>query len=250
VDKGKLVRLVLIPIIIGLVVTLIVRQVLNPSQSSPTTGGSAVEMVAVVAVGSKEPIAARSKISEQQLVLKQVPRSILTGSEFTATKDLLGQVTQVQLEPGEVILKSRVVIEGKGALPYRIPQGYRAVTIRIDELSGVAGHPQAGDLVDLVLTVPEKKPDRLGATARLIYEGVQVLGKGLAVEAAASAAGGVAAAANEGTKLTSLTLALRPEAAVEVALAEEIGHIKVLLRPALPEGNSGRIKFSEDSYKQ
>ncbi|MDF2630000.1 MAG: Flp pilus assembly protein CpaB [Symbiobacteriaceae bacterium] len=244
-DKGKIVRLGLIPVIIGLVVTLIVRQVLTPAKAA-TGEGPQVEMVKVVVIGTKEPVPARTKIGEQHLTLKDVPKSILTGSEFAATADVVGQVSNVALEPGEVVLKSRVVPEGKGTLAYRVPQGMRAITIRIDELSGVAGNANPGDRVDLVLVLQENKPDRPFATARMIYEGVEVLAKGLAAGAEEPAGG----APGEPAKLTSLTLAMRPEHAVEVALAEQIGLIKFMLRPAEnKESDKGRLQYSEQSYK-
>lgn len=244
-DKGKVVRLILIPIIIGLVVTLIVRQVLAPAQE--TAGGPQVEMAAVVVVGTKEPIPARTRVTEQQLALKQVPKTILTGSEFAAVKDVAGQITDVRLEPGEVVLKSRVVPEGKGSMAYKVPQGMRAITIRIDELSGVAGNANVGDLVDLILVLQQSKPDRPFASARLIYEGVQVLGKG---PATGTVDGNAKGAPAEPQKLSSLTLAMKPEHAVEVALAEQMGLIKVMLRPAEnKEGDRGRLQFTEQSYK-
>ena len=241
-DKGKLVRLVLIPITLGLVVTLIVRQLLGAPDGQ--TAAAPVEMVDVVAVSAKEPVPARIKLTEQHLAVKAVPKLALTGLEYTSVSDLAGMISLVVLEPGEIVLRHRVVEEGKGALPYQIPKGYRAMSIRIDELSGVAGHPEPGDLVDLVLYLPEKTPQRLGGSARILFEGVRVLGKGLAPTVAKSAAGG----GIDGPKLTSLTLALTPDAAVEVALAEQIGHVKVLLRPALVEPNAGRIQKQENSY--
>lgn len=249
-DKGKIVRLLLIPIIIGLVVTLIVRQVLAPGETS-SSAGPQVEMASVVVVGTKEPIPAKTKLSEVQLALKQVPRTVLTGSEFAAVKDVAGQVTNVALEPGEVILKSRVVAEGKGAMAYRVPQGMRAITIRIDELSGVAGNANPGDMVDLILVLQEKKPDRPIGSARLIYENVLILGKGIAagnVDAAGNKAANAAAGGEQ--KLTSLTLAMKPDQAVEVALAEQVGLIKVMLRPAEnKEAFQGRMLFTEQSYR-
>jgi pilus assembly protein CpaB len=244
VDKGKVIRLILIPVLIGLVATLLARQLMTPSQT-PTT--AVVEMVSVVTVAGKDPVPARTKLIDTQLVLKPLPKAALTGTEYTNVKDLVGQVTLIELAPGEVVLPSRLVTEGKGALPFRIPPGMRAETIRIDELNGVAGYPEPGDLVDLILTLPAKTPERPLATARLLYEGVPVLAKGPAPNAAGA---GAAKPANENApKITSITLALKPEAAVEVALAEQIGFIKVLLRPALKEGNTGRVITSEALYK-
>lgn len=239
-DRGKILRVVLIPLIIGLVVTLIVRQALSGSEPS-SESTAALEMVSVVATATKEPIPAKVKLTEAHLILKAVPKAFVTGSEFTQVKDLVGQTTLVQLEPGEVVLRSRVVPEGKGALPYRIPAGTRAVTIRIDELTGVAGHPETGDLVDLVLILPAKMPERPNATSRILYESVKVLGKGPA-DSVQKPAG------PEGVRLTSLTLALKPEAAVEVALAEQIGLVKVLLRPAQTEPEAGRVIMTDGRY--
>ncbi len=236
-DKGKIVRLVLIPIIIGLVVTLIVRQMLAaPADQQATTD---VEMVSVVTVATQEPIRARTKLTEQHLTVKEVPASILTGSEFTQVKDVVGQITLVSLEPGEVVRRSRVVPEGQGTLPYRIPEGHRAMTIRIDELSGVAGHLEPGDLVDLVLYLPAKDPQRPEATTQMLYESILVLGVGPK---------GGNQGGQDGPRLTSVTLALKPAAAVQVALAEQIGYIKLLLRPALDEPNVGRIRFGESGF--
>ncbi|HYG58543.1 MAG TPA: SAF domain-containing protein, partial [Symbiobacteriaceae bacterium] len=103
-DKGKLVRLILIPIIIGLVVTLIVRQVLTPAQATSGSGES-VEMVGVVVVATKESIPAKTKLTEQHLVVKQVPRAVLIGSEFAAVNEVVGHTTEVVLLPGEIVLK-------------------------------------------------------------------------------------------------------------------------------------------------
>lgn len=241
-DKGKLVRLVLIPVIIGLVVTLIVRQVLSGGPAA--AAGDTVEMISVVAVSGKEPVKARTKLTEAHLTVKQVPKAFVTGSEYTAVKDLVGFITLMQLEPGEVVLRSRVVEEGKGTLPYRIPKGSRGVTIRMDELNGIAGHPEPGDLVDLILVLPAKPPERPQASSRILLEGVLVLGKGPAES------GSPVPGAPEGApKLSSITLALQPEQATELALAEQLGHIKLMLRPALKEGEAGKIILGEGRFQ-
>lgn len=241
-DKGKLVRLVLIPIIIGLVVTLIVRQVMPGGPVASAV--DPVELIAVVAIAGKEPVRARTKLTEAHLTVKQVPRAFVTGSEYTAVKDLVGFISLMQLEPGEVILRSRVVEEGKGSLPYRIPKGARAITIRMDELNGVAGHPDTGDLIDVLLVLPAKTPERPQASSRILLEGVLVLGKGVVDN------GPEVPGAPEGApKLSSITLALQPEQATELALAEQMGHLKMMLRPALKELDAGKIILTESRFQ-
>lgn len=246
-DKGKIFRLVLIPIVAGLIVTLIAQGMMTRSQQAAAS--PKVETVPVVVVASKEPIPARTKIVESQLAIKQLPKEMATGTEFSELKELVGKIAMIELQSGEIIRQGRVVEEGKGSLPYRVPEGKRAVTLRMDELNGVAGHPQVGDLVDLILFLPEKQgnkeegtPNR-PASARILYEGVLVLDKGLAADPNAKAA-----AKSGEQKLSSITLALSPEAATEITLAEQIGYIKMALRPALKQPDAGPVKTWEPKY--
>lgn len=244
-DKGKLLRLVLIPIVAGLIVTLIVQRLM--ARSEEAASAPQVETVSVVTVAAKQAIPARTVLTEAQLAVKQIPKEMAIGAEFREVREVAGQIAMVDLQPGEVVLKQRVVPAGQGALPYRIPDGMRAVTIRLDELNGVAGHPSVGDLVDLVLFLPEKKVEEpvkftFPASARILHEAVLVLDKGQWIP--------------EGTKppadappLTSITLALTPQAATEVALAEQVGYIKLMLRPALKQPDAGNYQVDEAKYR-
>lgn len=240
-DKSRLLRLILIPVTMGLIVTVLAAK-WAPS-AAQKADGTLSEVVPVVVITDKQPIPARTLIAQAQLGVKQVPRELLTGNEFSAVADAAGQIAMVDLQPGEVLMKSRIIPEGEGALPYRIPKGMRAMTVRADELSAVAGYPDVGDLVDLILFLPSKEKNGAvtPATSRILYESVQILAKGPEPSAKATVAA-------EGPKLTSYTVALPPEAATEVVLAEQIGYIKMVLRPALAEPESGHILIDESRY--
>lgn len=239
-DKSKLIRLILIPITMGLIVTVLAGMVVP--RVSQKTDANVADTVPVVFITAKERVPARTTVTQANLGVKQVPRELLTGGEFSAVADAAGQIAMVDLQPGEVLLKSRVVPEGEGALPYRIPKGMRAITLRADELSAVAGYPDVGDLVDLILFLPavERSGVKAPASSRILYESVQILAKG--PDSSAKAAG------TDGSKLTSYTVALPPEAATEVVLGEQIGYIKMVLRPALKEPESGKILLDETRY--
>lgn len=239
-DKSKLIRLILIPVAMGLIVTVLVGR--YAPAVTQNTNATIADTVPVVVITAKERIPARTPVTQAQLGVKQVPRELLTGGEFTAVAEAAGQIAMVDLQPGEVLLKSRVVPEGEGALPYRIPKGMRAIAVRADELSAVAGYPEVGDLVDLILFLPsrEKNGVKAPASSRILYESVQILAKGPDLSAKAAGA--------DAPKLTSYTVALSPEAATEVALAEQIGYIKMVLRPALKEPEAGQITIDENRY--
>lgn len=244
-EKGKIIRLVLIPIVAGLIVTLIVQRLMTASSTAATT--PKVDTVPVVMVATKEPIPARTKLTESQLVVKQMPRELTNGTEFASPKDLVGKIAMIDLQPGEVVRQSRVAEEGKGALPYRIPEGKRAITIRLDELNGIAGHPEIGDLVDVILYLAAKKNEQGGesqpASARILFEGVPVLDKGIAPSQA-----GAAAPKPGENKLSSITLAVTPQQATELTLAEQIGYLKMVLRPALKQPDAGPVIVTDQKY--
>lgn len=235
--KGNRLKLVLIPVLVGLVVTLIAHQALQSRAPVPV-----VEVTRVPIVVAAKPIPARVKLTAEMLAIRQIPEEAIVGTEYAEPQVVVGQISTVPLAEGEVLLPSKVVEEGKGALPYRIPEGQRAVTIAIDEVSGVGGFPDAGDRVDLILFLDPQDQSNEPATARLLLEDLLVLARG-------PNEGERAPRPDEGIRMTSLTLAMRPEEAVEVALGEQLGHLKAILRRALPDPNRGSFVITESQWQ-
>ncbi|TCD12384.1 Flp pilus assembly protein CpaB [Oricola cellulosilytica] len=84
------------------------------------------------------------------------PKQDLPAGAFQTIQDLVGEGNRVALaaiEPNEPILVSKITDPGSQAtLSRRIEDGMRAVTIRVDDISGVAGFVVPGDRVDIALT--------------------------------------------------------------------------------------------------
>lgn len=241
-------RLLLIPVLAGLVAAVASYAAFAPRQA----GGAGTDLVPALVAARDIP--ARTLLSAGMVRVALVPRDLAAGAA-TAPQEVEGRITTAPLYQNELVLKAKLAGAGQGTLPYRMEKGQRAVTVRVDEYSGVAGHPQPGDLVDVILVLPDAGPrpagDKAGddpgrkvTQARLLFERVPVLARNMAP------APGGSNQAPEGPKLTSYTLALTPEHAVELALAEEIGHIKLALRPALPEENRGPVILDDSRYRQ
>src|SRR5207248_7232647 len=83
----------------------------------------------------------------------------------------------IQNEPmTESKLASR---ESGGGLPPTIPPGMRAVSIRVNDVIGVAGFTTPGTRVDVIVTVKEKNSDPI---SRAVVTNVQVLAAGTKLE--------------------------------------------------------------------
>ena len=236
-DKGRrFLKLLLIPSLLGLAVSLVLFLMLNNRQATPVQAAP-VEMVNIVA--AKGSIPPRVVLNESMLQIKPVPKTLVGSTEIRDPQKAVGQVTTVPLADGQVLLTSMLGDREQG-LSYVVPKGKRAITLRVDELSGVAGYPVVGDTVDLIITLAGTKdqsgqPSTKGgnAQARLLVQNVAILARGVAAPPATAAKGQSAPAGGGDAKgvPTSYTLALTPQQALQVTLAQEISNVTLILRP-------------------
>jgi pilus assembly protein CpaB len=121
---------------------------------------------------------------------------------------------------GEPFLKAK--ISGYGERPIlsrKVAEGMRAFTIRINDVSGVAGFMLPGDRVDVMLTREiDNKPDNL--LTDTLLQNVSVLGVGQLSSDEE----------DEPTVAKSATLEVTPEQAQKLALASELGTLSLSLR--------------------
>jgi len=104
---------------------------------------------AVVAVST---IPAHVKITEEMLTIKALPIEAIHPDAFTSIQEVVGGTTKSEIISGEQIIKGRVITDGVSSpLAYRIPENMRAITIPLNEVSGVAGYIEVGDRVDVLV---------------------------------------------------------------------------------------------------
>jgi pilus assembly protein CpaB len=232
----KLVRMVLLPLFIALIATALVYRF------GPRAGTEkAPEVDLVPAVVATRPIPARTLVELDMVVLRQVPRDLFGTLALSDKKDAVGRVTTVPIAAGEVLLGSRLAAPGGGpTLAFAVPEGKRAITVAVDEVRGVAGFLQPGDRVDVLGTF---KPEVAGDDKTLLLlEDIPIL----AVAQRTTAGEG---AQTDMRAYTSVTLAVTPEEAAVVALADERGELRLALRPATPEEDCGVVQVTSAMFR-
>jgi len=172
-------------------------------------------------VAAKTDIPARKRLSSDMLYMKEVPRGFAFADEFASISDVEGRVTKSEILTGEPIRESRLVARDElSSLSLELPPDKRAVTVRVNEIVGVAGFVKPGDRVDVMSTFSVGTRGEYLTTT--VVEDVYVIG--VAQELTADE--------DKPAKLvSSVTLAVNPEAAARVVLAEETGTIRLVLRP-------------------
>ena len=167
--------------------------------------------------------------------LKEVswPQNALPPGAFFSIEELLADGSRVVLRPiesNEPILVAKITGSNESAsLSKLIAEGHRAVTIRVNDVAGVAGFILPGDRVDVVLTREVRKSgggDRgrqsQTAVADLLLQGVRVL-----------TIDQIADERSEKPQVAkAVTLELNTQDAQKVALASSVGDLSLLLRSA------------------
>jgi pilus assembly protein CpaB len=106
-------------------------------------------------VAAKDDLPPGSSLRVIDLVATNVPESSSPGGTFDSPERLVGRVTTVPLRKGQPVFETMLAPEGSSrGLTAVVPEGMRAVTMEINEFSGVAGLIVPGCKVDVVSTFP------------------------------------------------------------------------------------------------
>ncbi len=172
----------------------------------------------VVAVG---PITRGQIVTPDQVKLEDRVKKDMPEGTISDINKVINRVALSEIAIGEAILVSRLAAEGSAAgVPGLIAQGMRAMTVKVDEVIGVAGFITPGTYVDVVATV-------LGnglsgdSTSRIILQAVKVLASGKQIENDRD--GGA-------VEVRTVTLEVMPDQAEVLALASTAGKLQLVLR--------------------
>ncbi|HXG92284.1 MAG TPA: Flp pilus assembly protein CpaB [Blastocatellia bacterium] len=185
--------------------------------------GVSGDTLKIVVAADKLPLGTR--ITEQQLRLAPWSSDAPLQGAFTNIADVVGRGVVVPLSANEPILESKLAPRQAGAgLPSAIPDGMRAVSVKVDDVTGVAGFVTPGTRVDLIVVGSPGKDDDT-EVSNVFLENVEVLAAGQNVERDA-----------EGKPLKNVqvvTLLVSPEDSQKLALASASGKIRLALRNPL-----------------
>jgi pilus assembly protein CpaB len=151
----------------------------------------------------------------------------LPEGAFATKTDLLKDGRRVVLsamERSEMIVRPKVTAPGQRAsLSVLLEEGQRAVTVRVDDIRGVAGFILPGDRVDVVLLRTETQKGETENSADVLLEYVKVL----AIDQLVNERQDQPAVA---TVAKAVTLQVSPEQAQKILLAGNIGKLSLVLR--------------------
>jgi len=197
-----------------------------------TFTGSSNNERGVPVVMAADDIQVGTKLEAHDVHVVTLPQSAVPPGAYSGTSQVLGRGAILPVSKGEFILPSKLAAVNAGTgLPSMIPQGMRAVSVRVNDVVSVAGFVQPGTHVDVLATGGN---DRQTTT---VLENVLVLAVGKSLDRNASA---------DAQTAPVITLAVSPDDAQKLALVSQEGRIQLSLRNPLDtrKGGIGAIRTS------
>lgn len=190
---------------------------------TPVAAAEAPKRQVVVAVRDM-PLG--SVVTERDVRLVDWPGGAISPNYFSAASEVVGRGLITPVAADEPLLRPKLSsVEEGGGLPILIPEGMRALSIKVDQVVGVAGFVIPGTRVDVLLTLEPDDGNRQTETiTRVILQDIRTL-----------AAGQTTTRDAEGTPQTVsvVTLLVDPDQAETLTLASGQGRIQLALRNTL-----------------
>jgi pilus assembly protein CpaB len=144
--------------------------------------------------------------------------------------EVVGRGLITAVAANEPLLSSKLASkEAGGGLPIVIPEGMRGVSVKVNEVIGVAGFIQAQRSVDVLVTIspPEEEGELKTPITKVILQNVRVLAVGQTIQPDAE---------GKPQTVAVITLLVTPEDAEKLTLAASEGRIQLALRNTLDLG--------------
>ena len=185
-----------------------------------------VEVASVEAVVAARAIPVGTMITKDYLKTVPWPARAPMAGAFSSVDGVVNRGAVVPIAENEPITETKLAPVGSGAgLPPTIPEGMRAISVRTNEVIGVAGFVVPGTRVDVLVTV--KGDQGRESMSRVVVSNLQVLTAGTRYDQESAQKDG------KPIPTSVVTLLVTPDDAERIALASQEGQIMLTLRNPL-----------------
>ena len=228
-----------IVVVLSLFWALLVSAVFYRLARGPEAGAAYARNQKLLVVATR-PLPLGDTIGRDSVRVRSVPENLFPNGAFSRVEDVLDRPVISPILPDEPIMETRLASRGAGlGLAPMIPDGMRAIAVRVNDVVGVAGFILPGMHVDVLST--GRAPGRDETVTRTVLENITVLSVGQTVQVDAH---------SQSINAAVVTLLVNPEEAEALTLANNEGRIQLVLRnstdqkPRRPPGRDLREIFA------
>jgi pilus assembly protein CpaB len=165
-------------------------------------------------------LAVGSTLDRGSLKLRGVPEGLFPAGAFSRVEDVLERPVISAIQADEPVVEARLAVKGSGmGLGPMIPPGMRAISVRVNDVVGVAGFVLPGMRVDVLVT--GKPPNRADTETQTVLQNITVLSAGQTIQTDAK---------SQPIVTPVVTLLVSPAEAEALTLSNSEGRIQLVLR--------------------
>ena len=182
-----------------------------------------VEVATMHVAVAAENLTMGTRLTKEQVKIVGWPAASPVQGSFSSVDAVVGRGLIQPIAANEPLIEAKLApIEAGAGLPPSIPAGMRAMSVKVNEVIGVAGFTVPGTRVDVLVTLK----DGDSSMTRAVVSNVQVLTAGTRFDQEQ---------AKDGKPMPSsvVTLMLTPDDAERIALAQSAGSLMLVLRNPL-----------------
>jgi len=183
-----------------------------------------------------KPLQVGMTVKPTDIKMGKIPVTAFPKGAFSKAEEVVDRPVVSNILMDEAVLEGRLAARGSGlGLAPIIPVGMRAVTVRVNDVSGISGFVLPGMRVDILVT--GNPPAGGGTMTVTALQNMLVLSAGTAIQADAR---------GQAIQAATVTLLATPEQAEMLTLANSEGHIQLVLRNGSDQ-NVQKVRGSEVS---
>jgi len=182
-------------------------------------GGRRREPQKTVVVAARAlPVGA--SIERAAVRLREIPENLFPTGGFSRVEEVLDRPVISPIQPDEPVVEARLAAKGSGiGLAPLIPPGMRALSVRVNDVVGVAGFILPGMRVDVLVTGHGATQAEI--VTRTVLQNIAVLSAGQTIQTDGK---------SQSIQVPVVTLLVSPHDAEALTLANSDGHVQLVLR--------------------
>lgn len=164
-------------------------------------------------------------IRPESVKLSRVPEKLFPRGGFSRIEEVLNRPVISPIQPEEPVVEARLALRGSGGgVAPLIPPGMRAISVRVNDVVGVAGFVLPGMRVDVLVT--GRPPGRDDTVTTTVLQNIAVLSAGKTIQVEAN---------SQSISTPVVTLLVTPQQAESLTLANTEGRIQLVLRNSVDQ---------------
>ncbi|MCB0271829.1 MAG: Flp pilus assembly protein CpaB [Bdellovibrionales bacterium] len=192
-------------------------------------------------------VLSQSMFEEHLVPMPFVQPGAVKADELADILSLL-PVAQSTILEGEQLLRTKIDLFDDAKISTKIPKGYRACTVAVNDITGVGGHVQTGDHVDIIgtfRTLSDKSRTIKDLEAVTLFQDIPVLATGRdnrfqkILDASQTDKSIFSSTTGRSSSFNHVTLQITPRDCMDLAIAQEVGTLSLSLR-SFQDRNAGQ----------